>query len=294
MATDRAETGLVVLVVDDSPEEASFLVATLEANGMSVLVATDGARAITIAERTAPDLILMDAIMPGMDGFSATLGMKANDKVSDIPIIFMTGLSETEHIVRAFAVGGVDYVTKPIKPEELVARIGVHSQNAKVSRSTKMALDTTGRHLFATNGTGEILWATRQARELLADDEDAHDAALAVSADKLRIGATLSLSQDLSAAVIGRLGPKEFLLRITREGSRQEIETLQGHLNITAREAEVLLWLARGKANRDIAEILKLSPRTVNKHLEVVFRKLGVENRAAATAIAVRHLSGQG
>ncbi|MBO0904791.1 DNA-binding response regulator [Jiella sonneratiae] len=292
MATDRTDGRLVILVVDDSPEEASFLVATLEASGMSVLVATDGARAIAIAERTTPDLILMDAVMPGVDGFAATLGMKANDRIADIPVIFMTGLSETEHIVRAFAVGGVDYVTKPIKPEELVARIGVHSQNAKVSRSTRMALDTTGRHLFATNGTGEILWATLQARELLAKDGTAHERALAISRDRLRVGATFTLSDELSAAVIGRLGQKEFLLRIAREGAKEEVETLQAQLGVSAREAEVLLWLARGKANRDIADILKLSPRTVNKHLEVVFRKLGVENRAAATAIAVRHLSG--
>ncbi|ORE98421.1 DNA-binding response regulator [Aurantimonas sp. 22II-16-19i] len=291
MEPERPDGRLVVLAVEDSPEAAAFIVAALEAEGMTVLVATDSARALSIIERVTPDVILMDAMMPGTDGFETSRRIKASGNFADIPIIFMTGLSETEHIVRAFAVGGVDYVTKPIRPEELVARIGVHSQNARMSRSARLALETTGRYLFATDGAGELLWATRQARQLLAEEAGAREAALAIPAGRLRIGATLPLSKDLSLTVVGRLGSKEFLLRITRDGMADDIETLQRQLQITAREAEVLLWLARGKPNRDIAEILKLSPRTVNKHLEVVFRKLGVENRAAATAIAVRQLS---
>ena len=290
-AQDQAKGRLVVLAVEDSPEAAAFIVAALEAENMTVLVATDSARALSIIERVTPDVILMDAMMPGTDGFETSRLIKASGNFADIPIIFMTGLSETEHIVRAFAVGGVDYVTKPIRPEELVARIGVHSQNARMSRSAKLALETTGRYLFATDGAGKLLWATSQARQLLADDGAARDAALAIPAERLGSGASFALSKDLSLTVVGRLGASEFLLRITRDNSVEDIGTLQRGLSITAREAEVLLWLARGKPNRDIAEILMLSPRTVNKHLETVFRKLGVENRAAATAIAVRQLS---
>ncbi|MFC7610259.1 response regulator transcription factor [Teichococcus aestuarii] len=82
------------------------------------------------------------------------------------------------------------------------------------------------------------------------------------------------------------------LLRVTATDPRAEETRLRERLGLTAREAEVLLWLARGKSNRDIAEILVMSPRTVNKHLETVFTKLGVENRASAAALAVRVLGG--
>ncbi|MBP0616995.1 DNA-binding response regulator [Jiella mangrovi] len=292
MATDRSDGHLVVLAVEDAPEAAAFLVAALEREGMTVLVAPNGAKAIAIAKRVTPDVILMDAMMPGMDGFETTQLIKGNSLLADIPVIFMTGLSETEHIVRAFAAGGVDYVTKPIKPQELIARIGVHNQNAKISRGAKQALDTTGRFLFAVDAAGELLWATPQARQLLALDDPEGPAILSVPPAMLRGGGARTLRADLTVAVVGQSGPDEYLLRVTRESMEEDIANLQRNLRLTAREAEVVLWLARGKANRDIAEILALSPRTVNKHLEVVFRKLGVENRSAATAVAVRHLSG--
>ncbi|TFF27567.1 response regulator transcription factor [Jiella endophytica] len=294
MAPKPADARLVVLAVEDSPEAAAFLVEALEREGMTVLVAPDGSRAVSIAERVTPDVILMDAIMPGKDGFETTEWIKANEKLADIPIIFMTGLSETEHIVRAFAAGGVDYVTKPIKPEELVARIGVHNQIAKASRGAKQALDTAGRYLFAVDGAGALLWATPQARQLLALDDPRALKLLPVPAEMLRAGGSKMLASGLTVTVVGQPDESEFLIRITRESMEEDIASLQRSLHLTAREAEVVLWLAKGKANRDIADILALSPRTVNKHLEVIFRKLGVENRAAATAIAVRHLSGNG
>jgi DNA-binding CsgD family transcriptional regulator len=91
---------------------------------------------------------------------------------------------------------------------------------------------------------------------------------------------------------IGQVGPDEQLLRLVAEQSGSDEILLRERLALTSREAEVLLWLSRGKSNRDIAEILSLSPRTINKHLEQTFEKLGVENRASATALAVRTLQG--
>jgi DNA-binding CsgD family transcriptional regulator len=87
---------------------------------------------------------------------------------------------------------------------------------------------------------------------------------------------------------IGQIGPDEYLLRLLEGEIDDDRTLLKQKLTVTLREAEVLLWIARGKSNRDIAEILKLSPRTVNKHLEQIYAKLGVENRASAAALAVR------
>ena len=87
---------------------------------------------------------------------------------------------------------------------------------------------------------------------------------------------------------IGQIGPDEYLLRLLEGEIDDDRTVLKKRLTVTEREAEVLLWIARGKSNRDIAEILDLSPRTVNKHLEQIYAKLGVENRASAAALAVR------
>ena len=87
---------------------------------------------------------------------------------------------------------------------------------------------------------------------------------------------------------IGRIGPDEYLLRLVEGGLDDDRTVLKQKLAVTEREAEVLLWIARGKSNRDIAEFLDLSPRTVNKHLEQIYAKLGVENRTSAAALAVR------
>ena len=117
-----AETALprdIVLLVDDSPEALGFLTEALEKSGFSVLIATSGQAALNIVERITPDLILLDAVMPGMDGFETCRRLKINGAVAQVPVIFMTGLTETEHVVNALDSGGVDYLTKPINIDEL-------------------------------------------------------------------------------------------------------------------------------------------------------------------------------
>jgi DNA-binding response OmpR family regulator len=157
----------IVLVVDDSPETLNFLTDALEHSGATVLVAKEGARALALVERITPDIVLMDAVMPGMDGFETTRRLKANAALAHVPVIFMTGLSETEHILEGLEAGGVDYVTKPIVLDVLLARIRVHLANARTAQSARMALDTAGRYLLAANQEGEILWCTPQAVKLL-------------------------------------------------------------------------------------------------------------------------------
>jgi len=150
----------IVLVVDDSPETLSFLTDALEEAGMTVLVAVGGMSALDLVTRITPDVVLMDAVMPGLDGFETCRRLKRVKELAHVPVLFMTGLSETEHIVRGLEAGGVDHVTKPIAPEELIARIKVHLANARLARSARIALDATGRSLMATNRAGQVLWST--------------------------------------------------------------------------------------------------------------------------------------
>ncbi|MGQ9369372.1 response regulator [Azospirillum sp. ST 5-10] len=289
----------IVLVVDDAPDSLSLLTDALEEAGLTVLVALDGPAALELLERITPDIVLLDAVMPGMDGFETCRRLKGRGGLADLPVIFMTGLSETEHVVRGFEAGGTDYVTKPIIPRELIARTRVHLANARMARSARVALDATGRFLFAADTAGRVRWCTPQAAQLLAEILGAPDAALppevggwlaASAAHGPADGPLLAGAggRGVRVAYVGRIGPDEHLLRLAEAAAGGPEGLLKERLALTAREAEVLLWLARGKPNRDIAEILGLSPRTVNKHLEQIFAKLGVENRTAAATLAIR------
>src|SRR6202451_3392967 len=157
----------IVLVVDDSPDTLRMLTDALEDAGMTVLVALEGAQALAIVGKITPDVILMDAVMPSIDGFETTRRLKRNKTLAHVPVIFMTGLTETQDIVKGLEAGGVDYVTKPIVPDELLARIRVHLANARLAQSARAALDASGRYLLATNTSGGVLWCTPQAAKLL-------------------------------------------------------------------------------------------------------------------------------
>lgn len=293
----------VALVVDDSPETLRLLTDALDGAGMTVMVALDGASAMRIVDQITPDIVLMDAVMPGMDGFETCRRLKRDAGLDNVPIIFMTGLAETEHIVRGLEAGGVDYVTKPIAIEEMLARIRVHLANARLTQSARAALDVSGRYLLAVNDAGKIMWATPQAQKLLADTlaADADDdfvlpdpmpqwldqAQKSKAGSKAAVMAALPGNEQLRLQYMGKLGPNEFLLRLAKDSGADTPAEFSSELGLTTREGEVLQWLSKGKTNRDIAQILGLSPRTVDKHLEQIYSKLGVENRTAAAAIAV-------
>lgn len=213
----------VVLIVDDLPDNLALLSDALERAGYMVLVALDGITALERMQRLKPDIVLLDALMPGIDGFETCRRIKARAEFEDVPVLFMTALTENEHVLAGFAAGGVDYVTKPIHPEQVLARIAAHLRTARSLR------------------------AARQASQQAA----------APNAEELR------------TALVRRY-------------------------QLTAREVDVLEWLALGKTNRDIGEILGLSPRTVNKHLEHVYVKLGVETRTAAASVVMALGGGRG
>ncbi|MDN5005743.1 response regulator [Bradyrhizobium sp. GCM10027634] len=289
----------VALVVDDSPETLRLLTDALDGAGMTVMVALDGASAMRIVDQITPDIVLLDAVMPGMDGFETCRRLKRDAGLANVPVIFMTGLAETEHIVRGLEAGGVDYVTKPIVIEEMLARIRVHLGNARLTQSARAALDVSGRFLFAVNRQGHILWATPQAQKLLADHHGAQADDFVLPPSLLQWleqakgrgsaksqAASLPDNPQLRIYYMGETAPNEFLLRLSKEAGTALPPEFTSELGLTTREGEVLAWLSKGKTNRDIAQILGLSPRTVDKHLEQIYAKLGVENRTAAAAIA--------
>jgi DNA-binding response OmpR family regulator len=295
-----------ILIVDDSPDSLKYLTDIIEETGAQVLVALSGQKALDVIERITPDVILMDAVMPGMDGFETCRRIKHNSAMLHVPVIFMTGLSETQNIVEGFQAGGVDYLVKPIVSDELIARMNVHLANARLALSAYVAMDEARRFLLATNIEGTILWNTPQAATLIDRFvDDGSDTGLRLPEYVKRwlneqfreksTSPTQLLLRDIAEhqlliSYIGQSGPDEYLLRVIENDFESIRDRLSKVFSITAREAEVLTWVANGKANRDIGVILALSPRTINKHLERIYRKLGVENRTAAAAMALSAL----
>ena len=123
-----------LLIVDDNPTNLGVVVDYLEDSGLTILVSQDGESAITRAQFARPHLILLDVMMPGIDGFETCRRLKADPQTRDIPVIFMTALANTEDKVKGFEVGGVDYVTKPIQHEEVLVRVKTHLQIYDLNR----------------------------------------------------------------------------------------------------------------------------------------------------------------
>jgi CheY-like chemotaxis protein len=115
-----------LLFVDDNPESVAVLINKLENLDFSISVAEDGQEAIELAQLLHPDIIMLDVFMPGMDGYETCRQLKLNEHTSDIPVIFITAHNDQASILRAFKVGGVDYVTKPLQYEELLECINKH------------------------------------------------------------------------------------------------------------------------------------------------------------------------
>ncbi|SHL57934.1 two component transcriptional regulator, LuxR family [Roseibium suaedae] len=301
-----------VLVVDDTPSSLGMLTHSLEEAGYTVLVAPDGQRALDIASRITPNAILMDAVMPNLDGFETVKRLKRMDDVQNVPVIFMTGLSDTENIVRGLEAGGVDYVTKPVNTEELLARLRVHIANARNANSAHLALDVSGRFLLSVTSSGKVCWNTPQARSLLgldrhAEDQDFASAVVLPQATLEWLRASIAASSaarpadiedhftelegtGLRFTYVGAISSNEYLLRVAKGSRVAGSDALRQEFSLTEREAEVLTWIASGKSNKEIASILDMSPRTVNKHLDRIFAKLGVENRTAAAILSLKKL----
>jgi two-component system cell cycle response regulator len=150
-----------VLVVDDSPESLGFLTDALEEDGRTVLVASSGQAALRIVDRITPDLILMDAVMPGMDGFEACRRLKANPGTAAIPVVFLSGASTAQQKVQGLDLGAVDYVTKPFDPAELRARV-------RAALRTKYLMDLLAKRAMIDGLTG--LWNRACFEQRLASE----------------------------------------------------------------------------------------------------------------------------
>ena len=296
-----------VLIVDDTPGNLALLSDTLSEADYRVLVATDGQSAIEQIQYIKPDIILLDVMMPGIDGFETCRRLKADPATEAIPVLFMTGLSELDDLLRGFGEGALDYIVKPIRPAEVLARIEVHLSQSRNLRRAERLLAEGEFAALVVDGTGRIVWLTPAGVAWL-NDFNASQGQAARTAGELLPEPLLSwfrneLTQSnfeqaaqlrnvcagFSASASACEQPGEYLLQLQRgeSDSSWDPQTLRDKLKLTSREAEILMWIARGKTNKEIGIILDTSPRTVNKHLEHIFEKLGVSTRSAAVAMVL-------
>lgn len=303
MSYAHSRTQGTVMIVDDVPANLALLSDALEESGYRVLVATDGVSALEQLRFVTPDAILLDGMMPGMDGFETCRRLKDSPTTRSIPVIFMTALGELDDLLRGFDEGAVDYIVKPIRNEEVLARVGAHTAQARAVLRAEHALSQSGLAALAIDRNGTVTWMTEPAAEWLkayqASETHARElAALPASLMAWALPATRSAASPAEFSALrdgqrftARMAPAEsggeYLLMLQKRSGDWNLDRLRGSLGLTFKEAEVLMWIARGKTNREVGLILGSSPRTVNKHLEHVFEKLCVETRSAAVAIAM-------
>jgi DNA-binding NarL/FixJ family response regulator len=255
-------------------------------------------------------------MMPGLDGIETCKRIKANEEWSHIPVIMMTAADELSKKLAAFQAGAVDFVTKPVQPEEVQARVQTHLQlrdlqksleekNQELAEEIELRLDaekqletSLEQALLIANQQGQILFATGQARILL-------NSFFTQGSDKIlpaELQTWLSGPDSQRPRVIihkkrGEIEVDHFAISKSGNVSLLRIEHRNGDngpkallaLGLTAREAEVLYWISEGKTNPEIAIIIDASLNTVKKHAINLFAKLGVETRtsAARQALAV-------
>jgi len=292
-----------LLVVDDTPASLGVVCDTLRREGIRVLLAENGAAAREVLARTIPDLVLLDVVMPGEDGFAVCASLRANPAWRSLPVIFLTAVDAAEQKVRAFAAGAVDYVTKPVHVPELAARVRVQlelraarlaleAQNLELEAEVAVRLDaeeqlaaSLDRAVVVLDRTGAHVFATRLAHDLLAKYfPDGRPAALAAG------GRFPGGEGALLVRRFAEPGRDDTAMLVLEEEHAPPGPAALIALGLTVRQAEVAYWVAQGKSNAETALILGTSPRTVDKHMERIFQRLGVENRASLLVTAGEYL----
>ncbi|MEJ1970993.1 MAG: response regulator [Lacunisphaera sp.] len=252
-------------------------------------------------------MVLLDVMMPGLDGFETFARLRATSGGTDVPVLFMTAVDDPAQKVRALEAGAVDYISKPLHPPEVLARVRTHlelravrralqAQNERLEAEVALRLDAEAqlaqsldRALLVADREGRLVFATRRATNLLHKYLPDHTASTLPpelrDAHRVSTGAGILLVRRFAER-----GNDALTVFFLHEEHAPPGPTELIQLGLTPRQAEVVYWIAQGKTNAEIAIILGTSPRTIHKHVEMIFERLGVENRAGAIATAARIL----
>lgn len=305
----NAPAGNRILLIDDVPDNLSVLFDFLTERGYNVFVADSGVMALEELATINPDLILLDAMMPRLDGFVTCQRIKADEKFRDVPLFFLTALSDTVDKVRGFSLGAVDYITKPLDPEEVLARIRAHLE----LRALRLALETRNEELdrevqrrvsaehslqhaleapvLVVDEAGHVHFHTQAAQRVLARHGGMPNETVLRGWTAMGTGEAVETATLRVRRQPGPTGQARGLLLLTLEEKpiRPSPDMLLP-LGVTPREAEILFWIAQGKTSPEIGIILNTATATVKRHVHNLLPKLGVETRLAAALKAMEML----
>ena len=324
MTLPGAGQGELVWILSADKAEQSYLGPLMERAGYSVQSFSSGVQALAQAGGQAPDLLLLDAQLRDVDSLAMVKHWQALAAATHCPIIFLADSAQPQQLVQALQSGCADVVHKPVRPHELLARSAMHLAGARERKQTRNALDAFGYATMTVRPRdGKLMWQTALSRDLLTRYCPLHPPYASRTAPQVQdwlqacmralerneAPRTLTLYQDSGSRLVLRLHQQtgdnsqdatqaqddlldadDWLIVMREISDHAVMQAMSAAFTLTAREAEVLYWVVKGKTNKDIGDILGSSPMTVKKHLERVFVKLGVETRTAAAGKATARI----
>lgn len=231
---DQAEASKAnILIVDDTPENLRLLVGILAEQGYIVRPATSGSRALATIRAELPDLILLDIKMPGMSGYEVCEHLKADERTRNIPVIFISALNETRDKVKGFSLGGVDYITKPFQPEEVLARIYTHVtlrtlQKRLENQNAQLQHEVIQRKQ-AEKGLQVLNQQLKETNQQLEEANTCKDAFFSI------------IAHDLRGPFTGLVGLTEVLIDDLESYNQEKLKQILHRIHISAEKTHALL-----------------------------------------------------
>ncbi|MCI5142777.1 MAG: DNA-binding response regulator [Candidatus Electrothrix sp. ATG1] len=276
---EQTDIPSTVLIVDDDPFGIVQLQTLLQDSGYELITATDGASAIDLVRNQMPDIILLDIVMPKMDGYETCRQLKENKRFAEIPIIFLSGLHSTEEKLNAFEAGGVDYITKPFSAKEVLIRLKTHLTLHLVNNRLVCELETRDEEL--KNKDSKVHDANVALKVLLsAIEEEKKELANRVrfKAEKMIIPKVREIALEQNAQ------KKDALLReIEHDFNEITRPFVPGGMELGKKlsptELQIVDLIKQGKASKEISEICNISVSTIASHRKTIRKKLNITNR---------------
>jgi CheY-like chemotaxis protein/DNA-binding CsgD family transcriptional regulator len=258
-----------ILIVDDIPLNIRLMISILDEQGYSVSYADSGKKAIDLCSKVDFDLILLDVMMPGMDGFEVCEILKSDERTRDIPVIFLTARTDQDSILKGFEKGGVDYVTKPFNEKELLVRIRTHLDLKHTRDALARELDfkkklMTENALYIARRTELSEAIIDDLRAINRDTQNTYSDKILTAINKLR---NLLKGQEL----------KEFELRFEKEHEDFREKITRIHPNLSPNEIKLCTYLRLGMSSKEISEITGQSVRALETARSRMRKKLDLK-----------------
>jgi len=261
-----------ILIVDDNPDMIHLLGNLLTEHGHQVRAAKDSSRALNIAQSNPPELFMLDIEMPGMDGYELCAELKQQEELREVPVIFVSGHEQQEQKIRAFEVGGVDYICKPIHAGELLSRVNNHVELYRLRKELQAQVEEKTREVEETLTALRVLMTQQQQDSKEAEKTILNNINNLVIPYAERLQKTPLNDNQRSILEILIANLKQVSDSLINNSSLLEMK-------LTPVEIQVANLIREGKQTKEIASLLNLSDLTISTHRKNIRRKLNIKDR---------------